>query len=154
MCTTLCRRTKRNPALIGPAGSGKTAIVEGLAQRVVAGDVPEPLKGVRIVALQPSSLVAGAKFAGQLEERVKAILAEAEQPGIILFIDELHSIVGSGGLVGSTDIGAQLKPALARGVSCIGATTDDEYRRFIERDRALNAASGRSRSRRCLPRTP
>jgi ATP-dependent Clp protease ATP-binding subunit ClpC len=92
---------------------------------------------VRIVALQPSSLVAGAKFAGQLEERVKAVLAEAEQPGIILFIDELHSIVGSGGLVGSTDIGAQLKPALARGVSCIGATTDDEYRRFIERDRAL-----------------
>jgi ATP-dependent Clp protease ATP-binding subunit ClpC len=137
VCTTLCRRTKRNPALIGPAGSGKTAIVEGLAQRVVAGEVPELLKGVRIVALQPSSLVAGAKFAGQLEERVKAVLAEAEQPGIILFIDELHSIVGSGGLVGSTDIGAQLKPALARGVSCIGATTDDEYRRFIERDRAL-----------------
>ena len=137
VCTTLCRRTKRNPALIGPAGTGKTAIVEGLAQRVVAGQVPQALKDIRIVALQPSSLVAGAKFAGQLEERVKAILAEAEREGIVLFIDELHSIVGSGGLTGTTDIGAQLKPALARGVSCIGATTDDEYRRFIERDRAL-----------------
>ena len=137
VCTTLLRRTKRNPALIGPAGTGKTAIVEGLAQRVVAGQVPEALKGIRIVALQPSSLVAGAKFAGQLEERVKAVLSEAEQEAVVLFIDELHSIVGSGGLVGTTDIGAQLKPALARGVSCIGATTDDEYRRFIERDRAM-----------------
>ncbi|HEX6263004.1 MAG TPA: AAA family ATPase, partial [Actinomycetota bacterium] len=137
VCTTLCRRTKRNPALIGPAGTGKTAIVEGLAQRVVAGQVPDPLKGIRIVAIQPSSLVAGAGIAGQFEERVKAVLKEAEGPGIVLFIDELHSIVGSGGLMGATDVGAQLKPALARGVSCIGATTDDEYRRFIERDRAM-----------------
>ena len=137
VCTTLCRRTKRNPALIGPAGTGKTAIVEGLAKRVVAGEVPEVLQGIRIVALQPSSLVAGARMVEKLEERVKAVIHEAEQDGIVLFIDEMHSIVGSGGLIGATDIAAQLKPALARGLSCIGATTDDEYRTFIQRDRAL-----------------
>lgn len=136
-CTTLCRRSKRNPALIGPAGTGKTAIVEGLAQRVADGQVPDALKDIRIVEIQPASLVAGARIAGQLEERVKTLLQEAQDNRIVLFIDELHSIVGSGGLMGTADIGAQLKPALARGVSCIGATTDDEYRRFIARDRAM-----------------
>ena len=134
----LCRSKKRNPALIGAAGVGKTAIVEGLAQRFVAGDVPPMLKGARIVALQPSSLVAGAGVMGELEKRWQAILAEARQPGIILFIDEVHTIVGSGGMVGTTDVGALLKPTLARGdLAVIGATTDDEYRQFIERDRAL-----------------
>ena len=138
VCRTLCRRTKRNPALIGPAGTGKTAIVEGLAQRVVAGEVPEPLKNIRILALQASALVAGAGIVGELEKRMKALLAEAAQDGVVLFIDVLHAIMGSGGLAGRTDVGAQLKPALGRGeISCIGATTDDEYRRFIEADKAL-----------------
>ena len=134
----LCRRTKRNPALVGPAGVGKTAIVEGLAQRIVADDVPEVLKGVRLLELQPSILTAGAGVVGELQKRMKAILQEASQPGVILFIDELHSIVGAGGVRGTEDIGSLLKPALARGdIACIGATTDDEYRRYIEPDRAL-----------------
>lgn len=135
---TLCRRTKRNPALVGPAGVGKTAIVEGLAQRIVAGDVPEPLRHRRIVALQASLLIAGAGTFGEIEKRMKAILAEAIQEGVLLFIDEVHSLMGAGGREGATDLASQLKPVLARGeIACIAATTDDEYRRFIERDEAL-----------------
>lgn len=135
---TLCRRTKRNPVLVGPAGVGKTAIVEGLAQQVVAGNVPPMLSGVRIVSFQPSHLVAGANLAGEFEKRVKALISEASQPGIILFIDEIHSIMGAGGSAGTADFASILKPALARGdLACIAATTDDEYRRFIETDTAL-----------------
>ena len=135
---TLCRRTKRNPVLVGPAGTGKTAIVEGLAARIVAGDVPPLLRGMRIVQLEPSSLVSGAGVYGVLDERMRGVLAEASQDGIALFIDEVHSIVGAGGARGSSDIASLLKPALARGeIACIAATTDDEYRRFIEEDAAL-----------------
>ena len=135
---TLCRRTKRNPALVGPAGTGKTAIVEGLAARVVAGDVPALLRGFRVVQLSPSSLVAGAGVYGVLDERMRALLAEASQDGIALFIDELHSIVGAGGARGSSDLASLIKPALARGeIACVAATTDEEYRRFIEDDPAL-----------------
>lgn len=135
---TLCRTTKRNPVLVGPAGVGKTAIVEGLAQRIAAGDVPEFLKGSQLWSVQPSALVAGTSLAGSLEQRVNALLDEAREPGVLLFIDEVHSIVGSGGAGGRNDIASLLKPALARGdVACIAATTDDEYRRFIEADRAL-----------------
>jgi ATP-dependent Clp protease ATP-binding subunit ClpC len=135
---TLCRRTKRNPVLVGPAGTGKTAIVEGLAARVVAGDVPALLRGFRIVQLSPSALVSGAGVYGVLDERMRSILAEASQDGIALFIDELHSIVGAGGARGSSDIASLLKPALARGeIACIAATTDEEYRQYIEEDAAL-----------------
>lgn len=135
---TLCRRTKRNPALIGPAGVGKTAIVEGLAQRIVRGDVPKHLSGVRLISLQPSTLVAGAQHAGELEKRMQAIVREASQPGVILFIDEIHTIIGSGGIPGLSDLASILKPALARGnLACIAATTAEEYRRFIEPDTAL-----------------
>ena len=135
---TLCRRTKRNPVLVGPAGVGKTAIVEGLAQRVVRGEVPAPLAGARVLALLPSLLVAGAGVVGELQTRMKGILAEASQDGVILFIDEVHSVIGAGGRPGSDDIASLLKPALARGdLACIAATTDDEYRRFIEPDAAL-----------------
>ena len=138
MMETLCRRTKRNPVLIGPAGVGKTAIVEGLANRVVDGSVPAMLKGVRIVSLQPSVLVAGTDIRGELEKRVQAVLHEAALAGVILFIDEIHTIVGAGGAAGTNDIGALLKPTLARGeIAVIAATTDDEYRRFIEADTAL-----------------
>jgi ATP-dependent Clp protease ATP-binding subunit ClpC len=135
---TLCRRTKRNPALVGPAGCGKTAIVEGLARRIAEGNVPEVLRGSRLLALQPSSLVAGAGMVGELDRRMQAVIAEAGQDGVLLFIDEIHSIVGAGGREGSGDVASQLKPALARGnMACLAATTDDEYRRFIEPDAAL-----------------
>jgi ATP-dependent Clp protease ATP-binding subunit ClpC len=135
---TLCRRGKRNPVLVGPAGVGKTAIVEGLAQRISRGEVPATLKNVRLLALQPSTLVAGASVVGELEKRMKAILAEAAQDGIVLFIDEVHSMIGAGGTPGSSDMASLLKPALARGdIACIAATTDDEYRRYIEGDTAL-----------------
>lgn len=138
MMETLCRRTKRNPVLIGPAGVGKTAIVEGLANLIVAGKVPAPLQGMRIISLQPSVIVAGADTRGDLEKRMQAILQEASQNNIILFIDEIHTVIGAGGITGSTDLGSLLKPALARGeVAVIAATTDDEYRRFIETDSAL-----------------
>jgi len=138
MMETLCRNTKRNPALIGPAGVGKTAIVEGLANKVISGNVPAPLKDVRIISLQPSLLVAGTNTRGDLEKRMEAILSEAAQDRIILFIDEIHTIIGAGGMVGTSDLGALLKPALARGeIAVIAATTDDEYRRFIEADTAL-----------------
>jgi ATP-dependent Clp protease ATP-binding subunit ClpC len=138
MVETLCRTTKRNPVLVGPAGSGKTAIVEGLAQRIVSDDVPQALRGSRLLAIQPSTLVAGAGVVGELEKRMKGLLSEASQDGILLFIDEVHSIIGAGGAPGSSDMASLLKPVLARGeIACIAATTDDEYRRFIEQDAAL-----------------
>ncbi len=136
----LSRRTKNNPALIGEPGVGKTAVVEGLAQRIVKGDVPEGLKNKRLVQLDMSALVAGAKYRGEFEERLKAVLKEiTESDGeIILFIDEMHTIVGAGAAEGSMDAGNMIKPMLARGeLHLIGATTLDEYRKYIEKDPAL-----------------
>jgi ATP-dependent Clp protease ATP-binding subunit ClpC len=137
---TLTRRKKNNPVIIGEAGVGKTAIAEALAQRIVAGDVPDALKGRRVLALDMGSLVAGSKFRGEFEERLKAVMEEVKQAAgeVILFIDEIHTVVGAGGAEGAIDASNLLKPALARGeLRCIGATTSDEYTRYIEKDSAL-----------------
>src|SRR5262245_26505874 len=136
----LSRRTKNNPVLIGEPGVGKTAVVEGLAQRIVRGDVPEGLKDKTIVALDMGALIAGAKYRGEFEERLKAVLKEVTSSNgrIILFIDEMHTIVGAGRAEGAMDAGNLLKPLLARGeLHCIGATTLDEYRQHVEKDAAL-----------------
>ena len=136
----LSRRTKNNPVLIGEPGVGKTAIVEGLAQRIVAGDVPETLKNRRLVALDMGALIAGAKYRGEFEDRLKAVLREVEgaEGDIIMFIDEMHTLVGAGKAEGAMDASNMLKPALARGtLRCVGATTLDEYRKHIEKDSAL-----------------
>ena len=135
----LCRRTKNNAVLIGEPGVGKTAIVEGLAQKIVCGDVPHFLADKRVLALDISLIVAGTKYRGQFEERLKAIMKELiENPNIIVFIDELHTLVGAGSAEGSLDAANILKPALSRGeIRCIGATTPAEYRKYIEKDRSL-----------------
>jgi ATP-dependent Clp protease ATP-binding subunit ClpC len=135
----LCRRTKNNPVLLGEAGVGKTAIVEGLAQKIVGNDVPEILQDRRIVALDLAMMVAGTKYRGQFEERIKAVMNEVRRAkNVILFIDELHTLVGAGGAEGAIDAANVLKPSLSRGeIQCIGATTMDEYRKYIEKDGAL-----------------
>ena len=136
----LTRRTKNNPVIVGEAGVGKTAIAEGLAQKIVADDVPDSLKGRRVIALDMGALVAGSKFRGEFEERLKAVMDEVRQSKgeIILFIDEIHNVVGAGAAEGAIDASNMLKPALAHGeLQCVGATTLDEYRKFIEKDKAL-----------------
>ncbi|MGB7342911.1 MAG: Clp protease N-terminal domain-containing protein, partial [Pirellulaceae bacterium] len=135
----LCRRTKNNPVLLGEAGVGKTAIVEGFAQKCISGEVPEILCDKRIVVLDLAMMVAGTKYRGQFEERIKAVMTEVRRvKNTILFIDELHTLVGAGGAEGAIDAANVLKPALARGeIQCIGATTFDEYRKYIEKDNAL-----------------
>ena len=136
----LTRRTKNNPVVVGEAGVGKTAIAEGLAQKIAADDVPDSLKGRRVVALDMGSLVAGSKFRGEFEERLKAVMDEVRQAQgeVILFIDEVHTVVGAGGAEGAIDASNMLKPALAHGeLQCVGATTIDDYRKFVEKDKAL-----------------
>ncbi|HEY2537780.1 MAG TPA: AAA family ATPase, partial [Solirubrobacteraceae bacterium] len=136
----LSRRTKNNPVLIGEPGVGKTAIVEGLAQRIVSHDVPESLRDRRVIALDMGALIAGAAYRGEFEERLKGVLSEVSEAhgAIILFLDELHTIVGAGAAQGSVDASNLIKPMLARGeLRCVGATTLDEYTKYIEKDAAL-----------------
>jgi ATP-dependent Clp protease ATP-binding subunit ClpC len=136
----LSRRTKNNPVLIGEAGVGKTAIVEGLAQKIANNDVPEILAGKRVLSLDLSGMIAGSRFRGEFEERLKAAIEEVQRSEgeIILFIDELHTVVGAGAAQGAMDASNMLKPALARGeLQCVGATTLDEYQKYIEKDAAL-----------------
>ena len=136
----LSRRTKNNPVLIGEAGVGKTAIVEGLAQKIIVSDVPENLLNKKVVALDLGAMIAGSRFRGEFEERLKASMEEIQraQGEIILFIDELHTVVGAGSAQGAMDASNMMKPALARGeLQCVGATTLDEYRQYVERDSAL-----------------
>lgn len=140
MIQTLLRRTKNNPVLIGGAGVGKTAIAEGLAQAVSQGSVPDALKDKRVMALDIGAMLAGSKFRGEFEERLKSVMDEvkASNGGVILLIDEIHTVVGAGASEGAIDAGNMMKPALARGeLQTIGATTEDEYRRYIEKDAAL-----------------
>ena len=139
ICQILCRRTKNNPCLIGEPGVGKTAIVEGLAQKIVKGNVPEPLRDKRVVALDMAAMVAGSRFRGDFEERIKNVLSEAASAvNVLLFIDELHTIIGAGGSEGSLDAANIMKPMLSRGqIQVIGATTVDEYRKHVEKDAAL-----------------
>src|SRR2546421_6583038 len=137
---TLSRRTKNNPCLLGEPGVGKTAIAEGLAQRIISGDIPETLKDRRIVSLDLAGLVAGTKYRGEFEERMKRVMEEVRKASgeVVLFIDELHTLVGAGAAEGAIDASNIMKPALARGeLQCIGATTNDEFRKYIERDAAL-----------------
>ena len=139
----LSRKTKNNPVLIGEPGVGKTAIVEGLAQRIVKGDVPDNLRDKKLFSLDMGALVAGAKYRGEFEERLKAVLKEVEKSegNIILFIDEIHTIVGAGKTEGAMDAGNLLKPMLARGeIKCIGATTIDEYRKYIVTGKQIGRA--------------
>ena len=135
----LSRRTKNNPVLVGEPGVGKTAIVEGLAQRIISGDVPEDMRGKRLMMLDMGALVAGTKYRGEFEDRLKKVIDEIYHDGqIILFIDELHTLIGAGGAEGAIDASNILKPALARGeLQTIGATTLDEYQKYIEKDSAL-----------------
>ena len=135
----LCRRTKNNPVLLGEAGVGKTAIVEGLAQKIADEEVPEILRQKKIVGLDLARMLAGTKYRGQFEERIKALMDEIRESGnIIIFIDELHTIVGAGSAEGTMDVANIIKPALSRGeFQCVGATTLEEYRKFIEKDAAL-----------------
>ena len=135
----LCRRTKNNPVLIGEAGVGKTAIIEGLAQEIAAGNVPELLRDRRVITLDLALMVAGTKYRGQFEERIKAVMDEiVRAKNVILFIDELHTIVGAGSAEGAMDASNIIKPALSRGeLQCVGATTLNEYRKYIEKDAAL-----------------
>ena len=135
----LTRRTKNNPCLVGDPGVGKTAIAEGLAQKIAKGDIPEILKNKRVVCLELSSLIAGSKYRGEFEERIKGVLDEVKKDGkVILFIDEIHTIIGAGGAEGAIDASNILKPSLARGeIQLIGATTMEEYRKYIEKDAAL-----------------
>ena len=145
MIQILSRRTKNNPCLIGEPGVGKTAVIEGLAQLIASGDVPDTIRGKRVVILDLSGMVAGSKYRGEFEERIKNVINEVtEAENVLLFIDEIHTIIGAGGAEGALDASNILKPSLARGeIQLIGATTIEEYRKYIEKDAALERGSSR-----------